>query len=89
MLMYLFAFVLSLFGVDLSFVYGSGPGAIVFSIIAVVIASLNLMIDFAIVERAVQAKAPAYMEWFGALGLMVTVVWLYLEMLRLIARLRQ
>ncbi|MBK9180172.1 MAG: Bax inhibitor-1/YccA family protein [Acidimicrobiales bacterium] len=89
MLMYLVAFVLSLFGVDLSFVYGSGPGAIIFSVIAVVIASLNLMIDFAIVERGVEGRAPAYMEWFAALGLMVTVVWLYLEMLRLIARLRQ
>lgn len=88
LLLYVFAIVLGLFGVELGFLYGGGPMAILISIAAVTIASLNLFIDFAVVERGVKAQAPAYMEWFAALGLMVTVVWLYLEMLRLLGNLR-
>lgn len=87
-LLYVVALLLSLVGIELSFVYGSGPGAILISVVAVVIASLNLFVDFAVVERGVEAGAPSYYEWYAAMGLMVTVVWLYLEMLRLIARLR-
>jgi uncharacterized YccA/Bax inhibitor family protein len=87
-LLYAVGLLLNLFGIRLSFLYGSGPGAILISVVAVIVASLNLFIDFAVVERGVEARAPAYYEWYAAMGLMVTVVWLYLEMLRLLARLR-
>jgi uncharacterized YccA/Bax inhibitor family protein len=55
----------------------------------VVIASLNLVMDFDFIENGVEAGAPKYMEWYGAFGLMVTLVWLYLELLRLLAKLRR
>jgi uncharacterized YccA/Bax inhibitor family protein len=53
----------------------------------VAIAALNLVLDFAFIERAAQAGAPKYMEWYGAFGLMVTLIWLYLEILRLLSKL--
>ena len=59
-----------------------------FSIFAAGLASLNLLLDFDLIERGVRGAAPKHMEWFAGLGLLVTVVWLYLEMLRLLARLR-
>ena len=58
-----------------------------FSLVVVVIASLNLVLDFDFIEEGVEKGAPKYMEWYGAFGLMITLVWLYLEILRLLAKL--
>lgn len=57
-----------------------------FSVFVVVIAALNLILDFDMIENGVEMGAPKYMEWFGAFGLLVTVVWLYLEILRLLSK---
>jgi uncharacterized YccA/Bax inhibitor family protein len=67
-------------------VYGSGLIGIGFSLLVVGIAALNLVLDFAFIEQGVAYGAPRYMEWYGAFGIMVTLVWLYLEMLRLLAK---
>ena len=58
-----------------------------FSLFVVIIASLNLVMDFDFIEEAAEQGAPKYMEWYGAFGLLVTLVWLYLEILRLLAKL--
>ncbi|MEZ5175455.1 MAG: Bax inhibitor-1/YccA family protein [Acidimicrobiia bacterium] len=87
-LFYLVSIVLALFGVTMPFVWDSGPFGILFSILVVGIAAFNLMLDFDLIERAVTARAPRVMEWFGAFALMVTIVWLYIEILRLIAKVR-
>jgi uncharacterized YccA/Bax inhibitor family protein len=68
---------------------GSGWIGIGFSIFVVIIAALNLVLDFDMIESAVAAGAPKYMEWYGAFGMMVTLVWLYLEMLRLLSKVRR
>ena len=60
---------------------------IIFSIVVVVIAALNLVLDFDFIEEAAEKGAPKYMEWYGAFGLLVTLIWLYLEILRLLAKL--
>ncbi len=90
MLFYFLQMVLGFFHVPfLSSVYGSGPGAgIVFSVIVVAVAALNLILDFNFIEQGVNYGAPKYMEWYGAFGIMVTLVWLYLEILRLLAKMR-
>lgn len=80
--------VLGFFGIHFVAVNGSGMLGIGISLVIVCIASLNLVLDFDFIERGVAAGAPKYMEWYGAFGLMVTLVWLYLEMLRLMAKLR-
>ena len=82
-LFYLLTFVISMFGVSMPFF--SGGLGILFSVFIVSIAALNLMLDFDMIVRAESAGAPRYYEWYGAFGLMVTIVWLYIEMLRLIA----
>jgi uncharacterized YccA/Bax inhibitor family protein len=88
-LFYLAQMVLGFFGVHfLSSVNGSGTIGIVFSLFVVGIAALNLILDFDFIERGVQHGAPRYMEWYGAFGIMVTLVWLYLEILRLLAKSR-
>ncbi|CAN5234996.1 hypothetical protein BH18ACT4_BH18ACT4_00230 [soil metagenome] len=89
MLVYLVSMVLRLFGADVPFIHDGGPLGIVFSLVVVVIASLNLVLDFAFLERGSQAGAPKYMAWFAAFGLLVTLVWLYLELLRLLGQLRE
>ena len=87
---YLLALVLSLFGMNISFLSASNNSwfGIGFSVLAAGLASLNLLLDFDLIERGVRGAAPKYMEWFAGLGLLVTLVWLYLELLRLLARLR-
>jgi uncharacterized YccA/Bax inhibitor family protein len=70
-------------------VWGSGPIGIGFSLIVVAIAALNLVLDFDFIERGVSYGAPKYMEWYGGFGLMVTLVWLYIEILRLLAKVRR
>ncbi len=88
LLVYLVSFVLSLFGSGVPYIHGNGLVGIGFSVVVVVIAALNLTLDFDFIDKAEQAGAPKYMEWFAALGLVVTLVWLYLEILRLLAKLR-
>ncbi len=87
-LIYLASFVLGLFDIKVPYIHESGIIGIGFSLFVVVIAALNLVLDFDFIESGVEAGAPKYMEWFGAFGLMVTLVWLYVEFLRLLAKLR-
>jgi uncharacterized YccA/Bax inhibitor family protein len=87
-IMYLLSFVLRLFGVQMAFLHDSSPLSIGISLVIVVVAALNLVLDFDFIERGVQHGAPRYMEWYGAFGLLVTLVWLYLEILRLLAKLQ-
>jgi uncharacterized YccA/Bax inhibitor family protein len=88
-LFYFLQMILGFFHVPfLSSVNGSGPIGIVFSVIVVAVAALNLVLDFNFIEQGVNYGAPKYMEWYGAFGIMVTLVWLYLEILRLLAKTR-
>ncbi|MCW0482545.1 Bax inhibitor-1/YccA family protein [Gaoshiqia sediminis] len=86
-LIYFVSFIAGMFGANLNFLYGSGTLGIGFSLVVVVIAALNLILDFDFIERGAASGAPKYMEWYGAFGLMVTLIWLYLEILRLLAKL--
>ena len=86
-LVYLGSFIAGFFGVNVSFLHDSSPLSIGISLFVVAIAALNLILDFDMIERGAQAHAPKYMEWYGAFGLMVTLIWLYLEMLRLLSKL--
>ena len=85
---YFLSMILSLFHVQVPGIFGSGPVGIIFSLVVVVVAALNLILDFAFIEQGASQGAPKYMEWYSAFGLMVTLVWLYLEMLRLLSKLR-
>lgn len=84
---YLIAMVLGMFNVQIAFLHEGSLMGIGFSLVVVTIAALNLILDFDRIEQGAAAGAPKYMEWYGAFGLMVTIVWLYLEMLRLLAKL--
>ena len=86
-LVYLVSFIAGFFGANLGFLYGNSNFSIGFSLLVVGIAALNLVLDFSFIERAATTGAPKYMEWYGAFGLMVTLVWLYLEILRLLSKL--
>jgi uncharacterized YccA/Bax inhibitor family protein len=85
-LVYLVSFIASLFGAQMGFLYGNSNLSIGISLVVVVVAALNLVLDFSFIERASESGAPKYMEWYGAFGLMVTLVWLYLEILRLLSK---
>jgi uncharacterized YccA/Bax inhibitor family protein len=87
--MYLVSFVLSLFGAQLTFLNDGSPLGILISVGIIIIAALNLAIDFAFIEKASQHQVPKYMEWYGAFGIVVTLVWIYLEVLRLLAMLNR
>ncbi len=87
MLFYFAEMLLGFFGIHFITVNGAGPIGILFSLLVVGIAALNLVLDFDFVEQGVSYGAPKYMEWYGAFGIMVTLVWLYLEMLRLLSKL--
>jgi len=71
----------------MAFLHEGSLMGIGFSLVVVAIAALNLILDFDMMEKAAEAGAPKYMEWYGAFGLMVTIVWLYLEILRLLSKL--
>lgn len=86
-LLYMINFVMGFFGASIGFIHDNGLFGIGFSMVVVVIAALNLVLDFDFIEEAAERGAPKYMEWYGAFGLMVTLVWLYLEILRLLAKL--
>ena len=87
-LVYFLSMILGLFHVQVPGIFGSGPVGILFSVAVVIVAALNLILDFAFIEEGAQRGAPKYMEWYGAFGLMVTLVWLYLEIIRLLSKLR-
>jgi len=86
---YLIAIVLRLFNVDIALLHEGSMIGIIFSLVVVGIASMNLILDFDMIEKRVAMGAPKYMEWFGAFGLVVTIVWLYLEILRLLSKLNR
>jgi uncharacterized YccA/Bax inhibitor family protein len=86
--LYVGALLFSLFGADISFINSPSPLGIAISVVICVIASMNLFLDYEFIAQTAKAGAQKYMEWFGAFGLMVTLVWLYLEILRLLAKLR-
>lgn len=81
---YLVSFVLRLFGLDMSFMYGGGTLGLIITLGIVVIAALNLILDFDFIAQGANNGLPKYFEWYGAFGLMVTLIWLYLEILRLL-----
>ena len=84
---YMFSFILGLFGINIGFIHGNGPMGIIVSLVVVVVAAMNLVLDFDFIENGAKAGAPKYMEWYGAFGLIVTLVWLYIEFLRLLSKL--
>ena len=88
--LYLISWIMSMFGAGLSIMNPSNSSmfSIGFSIFVVIIASLNLVLDFDFIEEGAEMGAPKYMEWYGAFGLLVTLIWLYLEILRLLAKLQ-
>ena len=88
MLFYLVSFVLGFFGIHIPYVHESGLIGIGFSLFVVVIAALNLVLDFDFIEKGAEVGAPKYMEWYAAFGLLVTLVWLYIEILRLLSKLK-
>ena len=87
-LIYFLSIVLGLFHVQIPYIFGSSPIGILFSVVVVVIAALNLILDFDFIEQGALSGAPKYMEWYAAFGLMVTLIWLYLEIIRLLSKLR-
>ncbi len=87
-LVYMATMVLGFFGVGVPYIHGSGLIGIGFSLFVVGIAALNLVLDFDLIERGAAQGAPKHMEWYGAFALMVTLIWLYIEILRLLAKLR-
>jgi len=87
-LVYLISMLGGFFGFPVPYIHEAGPIGIGFSLVVVVIAALNLVLDFDFIERAAERGAPKYLEWYGAFALMVTLVWLYIEILRLLSKLR-
>jgi uncharacterized YccA/Bax inhibitor family protein len=87
-LVYCISLIGSFFGFPIPFIHDAGPIGIGFSLVVVVIAALNLVLDFDFIEQAAERGAPKYLEWYGAFALMVTLVWLYMEILRLLSKLR-
>lgn len=87
-MIYLVNMIMRFFGTEMPFIHESGTVGILFSLFVVVIAALNLVMDFDFIEKGADIGAPKYMEWYGAFGLMVTLIWLYLEILRLLAKTR-
>jgi uncharacterized YccA/Bax inhibitor family protein len=88
-LLYLVEMLLGFFGIQFVSINGGGFIGIAFSLFVVAIAALNLVLDFDFIERGAQYGAPKYMEWYGAFGIIVTLVWLYLEILRLLSKLNR
>ena len=87
-MLYLVNMVMGFFGSGMPFLYSNGLLGIGVSVVIVIVAALNLILDFDFIETGVQRGAPKYMEWYGAFSLMVTLIWLYLEMLRLLSKMR-
>lgn len=88
-LLYVSAIILSFFGVSLSFIYQGGFFGIAFSLFVVAIAALNLVLDFDLIDQGASRGLPKYMEWYCGFALMVTLIWLYIEILRLLSKIRE
>lgn len=88
MIAYLISWGLSFFSVQVPLIYGNGFAGIFFSLFVIGIAALNFVLDFDFIDKAVARGAPKYMEWYGAFALMVTMIWLYIEFLRLLSKLK-
>lgn len=88
-LVYLATLILGFFNIQIPMIHEGGPIGIGFSLVVVVVAALNLVMDFDFIEDGAEKGAPKYMEWFAAFGLLVTLIWLYIEMLRLLAKTQQ
>ena len=88
MMIYLFNFLLMFMGASIPFIHSNGPIGIGISVVFTGVAALFLIIDFGVIENGVKYGAPKNMEWYGAFGLVITLVWLYIEMLKLIAKLK-
>ena len=86
--LYLVNFIMMFFGTSIGFIHSNGLFGIGFSLLVVCIAALNLVLDFDYIEQGAENNAPKYLEWYGAFSLMVTLIWLYLEILRLLSKLR-
>jgi uncharacterized YccA/Bax inhibitor family protein len=84
---YFLTFILGFFGIHFTSIYGSGLIGIGFSVFVVIVAALNLVLDFDFIARGAQSGAPKYMEWYGGFALLITLIWLYFEILRLLAKL--
>lgn len=85
-LVYIASIILSFFGINLSLIHGTGVMGIGFSLIIVGVAALNLVLDFDMIEQGAEANVPKYFEWYTSFGLMITLIWLYIEILRLLAK---
>jgi len=88
-LIYIVSIVMGFFGSRIPFIHESGPIGIGFSLFVVAIAAFNLVLDFDFIEKGAEYRAPKYMEWYGAFALMVTLIWLYIEILRLLSKTRR
>lgn len=88
-LYYLSSIILSFFNINLPLLHENTTGGILFSLFVVALAALNLVVDFDFIEQGAENKVPKYMEWYGAFGLLVTVIWLYVEILRLLGKSRK
>lgn len=88
-LVYFISMIMGFFGARIPFIHESGPTGIIFSIFVVSIAALNLVLDFDFIEKGSEQGLPKYMEWYGAFGIMVTLIWLYMEILRLLSKTRR
>ncbi len=82
---YMISFLLNMFGLNIGFMHSNGPLGIIISLVVIVVAALNLVLDFDFIEKNASSQVPKYMEWFAAFGLIVTLVWLYIEFLRLLS----
>ena len=87
-LAYLISFVAGLFGFPLSFMHDSSPLSIGISVVVIAVAAMNLLLDFDMIEQSARAGAPKYMEWYCGMGLLITLIWLYIEFLRLLMKLQ-
>ncbi|MGI8462382.1 MAG: Bax inhibitor-1/YccA family protein [Solirubrobacterales bacterium] len=87
-LVYMVDLVLRFFGAEVPLINDSSPAGIAISVVIVAVAALNLVLDFDFIEQGADQRAPSYMSWYAAFGLLVTLVWLYLEILRLLAKMR-
>ena len=88
-ILYVVSMVLGLFHIQIPGIFGNGPVGIIFSLVVVIIAAANLVLDFDMIESGAQQGAPKYMEWYCGFGLLVTLVWLYLEILRLLLKINR
>lgn len=86
---YIINMIMSMFGTRMPYIHENTPVGIGFSLLVIGIASFNLAVDFDFIEKCEEQKAPSYMEWYGAFGLMLTIVWIYIEILRLLAKSRK